>query len=547
MKIAVAQLNPTVGDISGNLEKIERVVTGLESGVDLAVFPELFLTGYPPRDLVEKGWFNRRVSEALDRVAGLSDRFPATGILLGAPVASGLKIGKGVYNAALLFSGGEIVHRQAKTLLPSYDVFDESRYFDPARKQAVFPFKSETVGITICEDAWNDPEYWPRQYYPENPIRNLAEKGATLLINIAASPFTAGKDRVRFELLSGQAARCRTPLLYVNQIGGNDELIFDGGSFLLDDRGRMVSRLAEFREEVRVVDTGEARLAENFLPRERNDAIRRALVLGVADYARKCGFPSALVGISGGIDSAVTAALAVEALGKDRVTGITMPSPITAEISTRLAKELAANLEIPLKTVPIGDIFESYLDGLGEFLPPGDPEAELARENIQARIRGNILMAFSNRYGSLVLSTGNKSEMATGYCTLYGDMSGGLAVLSDLPKTGVYELAELINREREIIPRRTIDRPPSAELKPDQTDQDTLPPYPVLDRILFHYIEENRSAGEIVELGLDPEAVEWAVRAVNRNEYKRRQAPPGLKVTGKAFGSGRRMPISARY
>ncbi len=547
MKIAVAQLNPTVGDIAGNLEKLEQVVTGLEAGVDLAVFPELFLTGYPPRDLLEKGWFNRRVAEALDRVAELSRRRPETGILLGAPIPTGQKIGKGLFNAALLFFEGEIVHRQAKTLLPSYDVFDESRYFDPDPGQEPVSFRGETIGITICEDAWNDPEYWPRQYYPENPIRTLAEKGATLLVNIAASPFAAGKDRIRFDLLSGQAARRRTPLLYVNQVGGNDELIFDGGSFLLDDRGRVVSRLAEFQEEVRVVETGEAGRAEKFSPRERSDAIRRALVLGVADYARKCGFPSALVGISGGIDSAVTAALAVEALGKDRVTGITMPSPFTAKISTRLAEELAANLEIPLRTVPIGEIFQSYLAGLGDFLPPGEPAAELARENIQARIRGNILMAFSNRFGSLVLSTGNKSEMATGYCTLYGDMSGGLAVLSDLPKTGVYELAELLNREREIIPRRTIDRPPSAELKPGQTDQDTLPPYPVLDRILFHYIEENRSAGQIVELGLDPEAVEWVVGAVNRNEYKRRQAPPGLKVTGKAFGSGRRMPISARY
>lgn len=547
MKIAVGQLNPTVGDIAGNLEKLEQVVSGPARGADLAVFPELFLTGYPPRDLLEKSWFNRRVDQALDRVADLSRRFPETGILLGAPIPSEIPIGKGLYNAALLFSRGEIVHRQAKTLLPSYDVFDETRYFDPARDQVPFLFRGETIGISICEDIWNDPEFWPRRYYPQDPIRTLAERGATLLINIAASPFAAGKDRVRFELLSGQAGRYRIPLLYVNQVGGNDELIFDGGSFLLDREGTPCSVLADFREEVRIVETGAAGRPGLFTPRERIDAIRRALVMGVGDYARKCGFPSALVGLSGGIDSAVTTALAVEALGNRNVIGVAMPSPFTSRKSTELAEKLAGNLKIRLHTIPITDIYRSYLGEFGEHLPPGKASAERARENIQARIRGNILMALSNRYGSLVLSTGNKSEMATGYCTLYGDMSGGLAVLSDLPKTGVYELAELINREGEIIPSETIKRPPSAELKPGQTDQDTLPPYPLLDRILFHYIEENLSPEEIVARGLDPEAVNWTVRAVNKNEYKRRQAPPGLKVTEKAFGSGRRMPISARY
>jgi NAD+ synthase (glutamine-hydrolysing) len=547
LKTAVGQINPTVGDIAGNLEKIEQVLAGLEPGVDLVVFPELCLTGYPPRDLLEKNWFNRRVEAAIDRVSDLSRRYPETGILLGAPVPSGREVGKGLFNAALLFSGGEIVHRQAKTLLPSYDVFDETRYFDPAPDQDPVDFKGEKIGISVCEDAWNDPEFWPRQYYPDNPIRTLAEKGATVLINIAASPFAAGKDRVRFDLLCGQARRHRIPLLYVNQVGGNDELIFDGGSFLLDREGAPAAILADFREEVRVIETGTAGRRGLFTPRDRIDSIRRALVLGIADYGRKCGFSSALVGLSGGIDSAVTAALAVEALGKENVTGVTMPSPFTAGGSIELARELAANLGIALHHISITPIHKTYLTALGEFLPPDDEAANLARENIQARIRGNILMAFSNRYGALVLSTGNKSEMATGYCTLYGDMSGGLAVLSDLPKTGVYELAELINREREIIPPETIARPPSAELKPGQTDQDTLPPYPVLDRILAHYIEDHLAEEEIVARGLDPAAVSWTVRAVNNNEYKRRQAPPGLKVTGKAFGSGRRMPICARY
>jgi NAD+ synthase (glutamine-hydrolysing) len=547
MKIAVGQLNPTVGDIAGNLAKLEAALAGAAGKADLVVFPELFLTGYPPRDLLENSRFNRRVEDALARVAELSRRFPDTGILLGAPIASGQAVGKGLYNAALLFSGGEIVHRQAKTLLPSYDVFDETRYFDPAPRQVPCDFRGEKLGISICEDIWNAPEFWPRRYYREDPIRALAEQGATILINIAASPFTAGKDRIRFRLLSGQAKRYRLPLLYVNQVGGNDELIFEGASFLLDRDGRAAAVLKDFAEEVRIVETAADGRPGLFPGRERIDSIRRALVLGISDYSRKCGFSSALIGISGGIDSAVTAALAVEALGKENVTGITMPSPFTAEISNRLAAQLAANLGISLHTVEISGIFAGYLEALGEELPPGEPAADLARENIQARIRGNILMAFSNRRGSLVLSTGNKSEMATGYCTLYGDMSGGLAVLSDLPKTGVYELAGCINREREVIPAGTIERPPSAELKPNQTDQDTLPPYPVLDRILFHYIEENLSEDEIIGRGLDPAAVSWTVKAVNRNEYKRRQAPPGLKVTGKAFGSGRRMPICARY
>ncbi len=547
MKIALGQLNPTVGDIAGNLEKLEKVLARLETGVELAVFPELFLTGYPPRDLLEKAWFNRRVAEAVDRVGELSRRHPGTGILLGAPLPSGRKIGKGLHNSALLFWRGEIVHRQAKTLLPSYDVFDETRYFDPAGDQIPADFRGEKLGISICEDAWNDPEFWPRQYYRDNPLRILADKGSTILINIAASPFAAGKDRLRFDLLRGQADRFRLPLLYVNQVGGNDELIFDGGSFLLDRKGRPTAVLQYFQEEVRVVDTGADGQPGLFAPREKIETIRRALVLGIADYGRKCGFPSALVGLSGGIDSAVTAALAVEALGRENVTGVTMPSPFTAQRSIDLARELADNLGIALHNIPITSIYESYLAALGEVLPREEQAADLARENIQARIRGNILMTFSNRYGSLVLSTGNKSEMATGYCTLYGDMSGGLAVLSDLPKTGVYELAELINRKREIIPAETISRPPSAELKPGQTDQDTLPPYPVLDRILAYYIEDNLSGEDIIARGLDPAAVDWTIKAVNHNEYKRRQAPPGLKLTTKAFGSGRRMPICARY
>ncbi len=547
MKIAIAQLNPTVGDIDGNLAKIEAALGFLQSDVDLIVFPELFLTGYPPRDLLEKSWFIDRVKGALRRVGGMSRRLPGTGILLGAPIPSGKKKGKGLYNAAVLFEKGKILLRQPKTLLPTYDVFDEVRYFDPAPDQTPVAFKDEKIGVSICEDAWNDPGFWPRRYYATDPIQALARKGATLLINISASPFSAGKEMLRFNLLGRQARKYRLPFIYVNQVGGNDELIFDGRSLVFDGRGRPAAVLAAFEEELRTIESRDEGNEGSFTPLGNSESVSRALILGLRDYMRKCGFGSALVGLSGGIDSAVTAALAARAIGNDNLFGIAMPSPYTSPESNLLAADLAENLGISLTTVPISPIYQSYLRSLKKILPAGNENADLASENIQARIRGNILMAFSNRFGSLVLSTGNKSEMATGYCTLYGDMSGGLAVLSDVPKTMVYELAAYINRESKIIPRGIIDRPPSAELKPDQTDQDTLPPYPLLDRILFRYIEEGRAPADIVGLGFEEKVVDWVVKAVNNNEYKRRQAPPGLKVTSKAFGCGRRMPIAATY
>ena len=546
MKIAIAQLNPTVGDIAGNLEKIKATPGGLKPGIDLLVFPELFLTGSPPLDLLEKTWFIEKALEAIRAIAVFSTGYPETGILLGAPVPSGLKTGKGLYNAAVLIYRGEILLEQAKSILPAYDVFDEARYFDPPRDVQVIPFKGEVLGISISEDAWNSAELRERRFFPVDPLETLARKGASIFINIAASPFSIDREETRFRGLQSRARRYHLPLLFANLVGGNDELIFDGGSFFLDHAGEAVSVLPTFQEQIAVIDTALPGSKDRFLPRGRVDSLHEALLLGLRDYMKKCGFTQAVVGLSGGIDSAVTCALAQRAVGSENVFGIAMPSPYTSGISNRLAERLAGNLGISLTVLPITPIFESYLAQLGDHLRGDEKKESLVRENIQARIRGNILMAFSNRFGSLVLATGNKSEAATGYCTLYGDLTGGLAVISDVPKTLVYELAEFINREEEIIPRGIIERPPSAELKPDQTDQDTLPPYPVLDRILFHLIEEGRSAGEIVKLGLAPETVTWVVRAVNGSEYKRRQAPPGLKVTAKAFGSGRRMPIAAK-
>ena len=546
MKISIAQLNSTVGDIAGNLEKIKAALVGLKSGIDLLVFPELFLAGSPALDLLEKPWFIKKTQEALRAIAAFSTGYPETGILLGAPVPSGLKTGKGLYNAAVLIYRGEIILEQAKSILLAYDVSDEARYFDPPRDLRVLPFKGEVLGISLSEDAWNAPGLWKQRFFPVDPMAILAKKGASIFINLAASPFIVGKEETRFRVLQSQARDHRIPLVFVNLVGGNDELIFDGGSFLLDRAGQVVKIFPSFQEWTETIDTALSGSKGRFVPRGRVESLHDALLLGLRDYMKKCGFTQAVVGLSGGIDSAVTCALAQRAVGSENVFGIAMPSPYTSGISKRLAEALAENLGISLTVLPITPIFESYLAQLGDHLRGDEKKESLVRENIQARIRGNILMAFSNRFGSLVLATGNKSEAATGYCTLYGDLTGGLAVISDVPKTLVYELAEFINREKEIIPREIFERPPSAELKPDQTDQDTLPPYPVLDRILFHLIEEGRSAGEIIKLGLDPETVKWVIRAVNASEYKRRQAPPGLKVTGKAFGSGRRMPIAAK-
>lgn len=544
MKITIAQLNPTVGDIEGNLRRIIEIISEFSGKTELIVFPELYIVGYPPQDLLERSWFINKVDQALDRLAMESSNHPETGILFGAPVPTGRKNGKGLANAAVLIYRGSKVFTQAKSLLPTYDVFDEARYFDPAPEVGVIQFKDEVLGISICEDAWNDPELWPgSKIYEGDPISKLTESGATILINISASPFYLGKEEIRFRLIQNHARKHRIPFIFVNQVGANDELIFDGGSMVFDGTGNPIYLAPYFREELYTVESNIPG-SQEYKPGERIESLYSALTLGVKDYLRKCGFQKAVIGLSGGIDSALTCCLAVDAIGKENVLGITMPSPYSSPGSVEDSRKLADNLGIEFKVVPIDAIFNSYLDTLREHFD--GMEADTTEENIQARIRGNILMAFSNKFGSIALSTGNKSEMAVGYCTLYGDMSGGLSVISDVPKTIVYELAEFVNREKERIPRAIIDKVPSAELKPDQKDQDTLPPYPVLDRILQYYVEDGYSVEEIIALNFDPETVKWVARTVDRNEYKRRQAAPGLKVSSKAFGGGRRMPVAKK-
>ena len=450
MKITLAQLNPVVGDVRGNLQKIAATLAAEPRTSDLVVFSELFLVGYPPRDLLEKPALMRQVQEALEHLVDLSARYPATGILVGAPQPTGRDTGKGLCNCAVLIHQGQVRLRQAKSLLPTYDVFDETRHFDPAGEVAVVPFKDEILGISICEDAWYDPELWFRRLYPLDPIQTQAERGATVLINISASPFQVGKEELRHRLFQSHARKYGFPVVYVNQVGGNDELIFDGRSLALDPAGEAIAVLPGFAEAVVTVDLAQAGAPGRYRPQEQIATVYEALVLGLRDYLGKCGFKQAVMGLSGGVDSAVTCCLAAAALGRENVLGVLMPSPYTSRDSIDDSLVLARNLGVETRLIPITPIYDSYRQALEGPLQLG--EIELTLENIQARIRGNILMAISNKYGHMVLSTGNKSELAVGYCTLYGDMSGGLGVLADVPKTMVYELAAYLNRDREIIP-----------------------------------------------------------------------------------------------
>ena len=547
MKITIAQLNPTVGDIDGNMRKISDALKICRAdSSDLLALSELFISGYPPRDLLERKWFIEKVKAAVVELRRISANYPDTGILLGAPLESNHEPGRPLSNSAILIYDGEIVFRQDKSLLPTYDVFDEDRYFQPANETNAFKFKDETLGISICEDAWNDTDLWQHRLYTSDPIRALAEKGATLFINIASSPFYIGKDETRFHIVKNHAERHRVPFIFVNQTGANDELIFDGNSMVVDHNGSLDKKFPAFEEHIETIDTKAFGTPIAFVPPDRIESVHDALVLGLRDYLRKSGFKKAVIGLSGGIDSAVVCALAVEAIGASNVLGVAMPSPYSAELSLALASKLAENLSVELKTIPINEIYSAYINSLENPLEFGR-EIDVTRENIQARIRGNILMAISNKFGHIVLSTGNKSELAVGYCTLYGDMSGGMAVISDVPKTIVYDLARFINRDREIIPLGIIDRPPTAELRENQLDQDTLPPYEILDEILRLYIDEGFSVEEIIVRKFSPDSVKWVTRSVDKNEYKRRQAAPGLKITSKAFGMGRRMPIAAKF
>lgn len=551
MNIAIAQLNPIVGDIEGNIARLKQVLEKLIfEQPDLTVFPELYLTGYPPRDLLDRPAFISEAEKGLEKICLFSKSFPDMGLLLGTVVRE-LDAGRPkLFNAAVLLQNGKVLFTQKKSLLPVYDVFDERRYFIPATEVLIYEFKGERLGISICEDAWNDPEIQESPSYALDPIDLLAKQRATLMINISASPYQVGKDRLRHEIIRYHARKHQLPFILVNQVGGNDELIFDGHSFTVNRAGEVTMAAGGFAEEVKCVNlaeiaAGSSAVASSSTADDELKKIHQALVLGVKDYCRKCGFRQALVGLSGGIDSALVCCLAVEALGRKNVWGIGMPSPYSSAGSISDAGKLAENLGIRFDLIPIRKLYESYLNSLSPLF--ADRAADVTEENLQARIRGTLLMALSNKFGHLLLTTGNKSELAVGYCTLYGDMCGGLGVISDLPKTLVYQLAEQLNESREIIPREIISKAPSAELRPDQKDQDTLPPYDILDQVLAYIIDQGLSAADIIAEGFEPENVQWVARAVRRNEYKRRQAAPGLKITSKAFGMGRRMPIAARY
>jgi NAD+ synthase/NAD+ synthase (glutamine-hydrolysing) len=544
MKIALAQINTTIGDFPGNVERIVRYARcAAERGAELAVFPELALCGYPPRDLVERPEFVARSEAELQRLAGLLPPIPA---LVGYVRRSGAEQGKAVADAAALLSGGRVVLDYAKMLLPFYDVFDESRYFEPGTTPGIYELGGVPLGVTICEDIWNDKNFWKRRFYPRDPVEETVGAGARVLLNIASSPYNTEKMRLRHEMLRALAIEHHVPVVYVNHVGGNDSLIFDGSSMAFNARGELAARARSFEEDLVIFDTADGSGEIRPAPESETEAVYQALVLGTRDYVSKCGFNRAVTGLSGGIDSALVATLASDALGPENVLGVAMPGPYSSEGSLRDAETLARNLGIGFRVVPITPLYEAYLRALDPVFE--NRPRDVTEENIQARIRGNILMAFSNKFGALVLSTGNKSELAVGYCTLYGDMAGGLAVIADVPKTMVYELARYANRAGERIPAASLSKAPSAELRPNQTDQDTLPPYEVLDIILRAYIEDHLSGQEIVrKFSLDPELVRETLRKVNAAEYKRQQAAPALKVTAKAFGMGRRYPIAQKF
>ncbi len=542
MKIGLAQINSTVGDLPANGDKILAAYRrAIEAGAELVVSPELAVTGYPPQDLVFKSRFVPANLEILKHLHAAVGDVP---LIVGfvAPRQHD-QTGQFFHNAAAVLQRGREPQVIFKSLLPTYDVFDEARYFTPADGRQPVEINGRKVGITICEDIWCEP-YLPRPLYAADPARELVAQGAEIIVNLSASPFQVGKAHRRFEMIGGLAARYGVPFVYCNAVGGNDELIFDGNSCVFNAEGGAVKILPAFEEQVAVVEIDSPATPLPPAPDEPAE-LYPALVLGLRDYFAKCGFRSAVLGLSGGIDSAVTACLAVAALGADNVLGVAMPSPYSSPHSVDDALALARNLGIRCHQMPISKPFEVFKGQFAGIF--GGLEEDATEENMQARLRGMTLMAISNKFGSLLLTTGNKSELAVGYCTLYGDMAGGLAVISDVPKTSVYRLARYMNREREIIPANTIDKPPSAELKPDQKDQDTLPPYDVLDQVLQLYVEENFSAAEIITRGYDEKTVRWIQRRVDLNEYKRAQAVPGLKVTSKAFGSGRRMPIAQRF
>ncbi len=548
MKVALAQVNTTVGDISGNTGLIlDKIGEASAQGADLIVFPELTVFGYPPKDLLLRKDIVAANVESLTQIAAACKNITA---IVGFVEPDATGDGTGVFNSAAVCHDGQIVSTYAKRLLPTYDVFDESRYFNEGEGVKTVRLSldgcTRTLGITICEDLWHDQQFGGRHVYCANPVAETVKAGADLVVNISGSPFRAGIQDTRETLFAAQVRAHGVPLIYTNLVGGNDELVFDGASLVIDKDGQVIARASAFQEELLIADFGSDPTNSLTPYPERTRSTRDALVLGLRDYVRKCGFQDVVIGLSGGIDSAVTAAIAVDAIGENHVFGVAMPSRFSSAHSVDDARLLADNLGISIRTIPIEHVHRAMEEAVAESF--AGTSAGVAEENIQARIRGNLLMALSNKFGWLLLTTGNKSELAVGYCTLYGDMSGGLAVLSDVPKTVVYELANHINQSAgcERIPQNTINKAPSAELREDQTDQDALPPYDVLDAILEEYVEKDLPVEEITRQGFDLDVVENVARMVERSEYKRKQAPIGLKVTSRAFGSGRRMPIAAR-
>jgi NAD+ synthase (glutamine-hydrolysing) len=543
VKIALGQINPTVGDFAGNSAKIIQYAQRARSaGAGLILFPELSICGYPPRDLVERVSFVQHNHEAAEHIAAETR---GIAVICGLVTPAQADTGKSVMNSAALLVDGRIDFVQSKMLLPTYDVFDEVRNFAPARSQVLFPFCGKQMALTICEDAWNDKDFWPRRLYSVDPVDALVHAGGNFVLNISASPFWANKRELRREMLATIARNDRVPVAFVNQVGGNDSLVFDGASMVFDREGNVIAQGKSFEEDLILFDSDSLTGDMHQQIQGEEASVYAALVLGTRDYIRKCGFRQAIIGLSGGIDSALTAAIAVDAIGPENVIGVGMPGPYSSEGSIDDARELASNLGIRFEVLPISEIVDGFKETLsGVFRGLAEDATE---ENIQSRVRGSLLMALSNKFGALVLSTGNKSELGVGYCTLYGDMAGGLAVINDVPKTMVYRLSRYVNSRKPVIPRASLEKPPSAELRAGQMDSDSLPPYEVLDAILEDYVEDSHSAEQISrERGFDLELVKSVIRMVERNEYKRQQAAPGIKISPKAFGYGRRFPIAAK-
>ena len=543
MKIALGQINPTVGDFSGNAAKIVDFAHRAQSGgAGLVLFPELSVCGYPPRDLVERASFVAHNRETVEKIA-VETRGIA--VICGLVTPAEAETGKSVMNSAALLRDGKVAFLQSKMLLPTYDVFDEMRNFAPAKSQKLFPFCGKQMALTICEDAWNDKHFWNRRLYTFDPVEALIQAGGNFMLNISASPFWLGKRELRLEMLATIARNYDVPVVMVNQVGGNDSLVFDGSSLVLDPKGKVIAQGKSFEEDLIYFDSNQLTGEVHEQIASEEASAYAALVLGTRDYVRKCGFKQVIVGLSGGIDSALTATIAVDAVGSENVIGVGMPGPYSSPGSINDAQALARNLGIRFEVLGIAEIFDSYRKTLEKVF--AGRQEDVTEENIQSRTRGTLLMALSNKFGAIVLSTGNKSELGVGYCTLYGDMVGGLAVISDVPKTLVYRLSHYVNSRRAAIPQASLEKPPSAELRPDQKDSDVLPPYEVLDAILEDYVEESRTAEQIAaDRGFDIVVVRRVIHMVNSAEYKRQQAAPGIKISAKAFGYGRRFPIAAK-